>query len=50
MLPIVFTIEAGVATITLNRPDKLNSFNRDMALLLQEKLDECAAVHSIRCV
>jgi 2-(1,2-epoxy-1,2-dihydrophenyl)acetyl-CoA isomerase len=50
MLPILFTIEAGVATITLNRPDKLNSFNRDMALLLQEKLDECASQHSIRCV
>lgn len=50
MLPILFTIEGGIATITLNRPDKLNSFNREMALLLQQKLDECASLHTIRCV
>jgi 2-(1,2-epoxy-1,2-dihydrophenyl)acetyl-CoA isomerase len=50
MLPVLFTIEEGIATITLNRPDKLNSFNRDMALLLQQKLDECASQHTIRCV
>jgi 2-(1,2-epoxy-1,2-dihydrophenyl)acetyl-CoA isomerase len=49
MLPILFTIEGGVATITLNRPDKLNSFTREMALLLQQKLDECVS-HDIRCV
>jgi 2-(1,2-epoxy-1,2-dihydrophenyl)acetyl-CoA isomerase len=50
MPPILFTIEGGIATITLNRPDKLNSFNREMALLLQQKLDECAAAPTIRCV
>lgn len=49
MLPILFTIEGGIATITLNRPDKLNSFTREMALLLQQKLDECAS-NEIRCV
>jgi 2-(1,2-epoxy-1,2-dihydrophenyl)acetyl-CoA isomerase len=49
MLPILFTIEGGIATITLNRPDKLNSFNREMALLLQQKLDECVSA-TIRCV
>ena len=31
-----------VGYITLNRPDKLNSFNRQMALLLQKHLDACA--------
>lgn len=50
MLPILFSIEGGLATITLNRPDKLNSFNREMALLLQLKLDECASNPAIRCV
>ena len=50
MSPILFTIEEGIATITLNRPDKLNAFNREMSLLLQQKLDECASLHSVRCV
>ncbi len=50
MPPILFSIENGIATITLNRPDKLNSFNREMALLMQEKLDECAATPEVRCI
>lgn len=50
MSSILFHIENGVAFITLNRPDKLNSFNREMALLLQSKLDECATLKEIRCV
>ena len=50
MSSILFAIEQGIAIITLNRPDKLNSFNRDMSLLLQQKLDECASLHEIRCV
>jgi 2-(1,2-epoxy-1,2-dihydrophenyl)acetyl-CoA isomerase len=50
MAPVLFGIENGIATITLNRPDKLNSFNRDMALELQSKLDECASLHEVRCV
>ena len=50
MSPILFQVDQQVARITLNRPDKFNSFNRPMALLLQEKLDECAQTASIRCV
>lgn len=50
MSSILFSIENNIATITLNRPDKLNSFNREMALLLQNKLDECASLPEIRCV
>jgi 2-(1,2-epoxy-1,2-dihydrophenyl)acetyl-CoA isomerase len=50
MSSILFTVESGVAVITLNRPDKLNSFNREMALQLQQRLDECAATQAIRCV
>ena len=50
MSSILFEIKDGIAFITLNRPDKLNSFNREMALLLQSKLDECASLHEIRCI
>src|SRR5688572_20721091 len=49
MSPIHFQIRDAIGIITLNRPDKLNSFNREMALLMQEKLDECAA-KEVRCV
>jgi 2-(1,2-epoxy-1,2-dihydrophenyl)acetyl-CoA isomerase len=49
MSSILFEIVDGLATITLNRPDKLNSFNREMALLLQDRLDACQN-EDVRCV
>ena len=49
MPSILFEINDNIAFITLNRPDKFNSFNREMALSLQEKLDECKN-SSVRCV
>jgi 2-(1,2-epoxy-1,2-dihydrophenyl)acetyl-CoA isomerase len=50
MSSILFEIKNSIAFITLNRPEKFNSFNREMALLLQAKLDECASLHKVRCV
>lgn len=50
MSSILFEIQNHIAFITLNRPDKLNAFNREMALLLQARLDECASLHEIRAV
>ena len=50
MSSVLFEIKDSIGFITLNRPDKFNSFNREMALLLQEKLDECASLHEIRSV
>jgi len=50
MPSILFEIQENVAVITLNRPEKFNSFNREMALELQAKLDVCALDDSIRCV
>ncbi len=40
----------NVLIITLNRPDKFNSFNRDMALQLQAVLDEAEKNNSVRCI
>jgi len=50
MSSILFEIKNGVAYLTLNRPEKFNSFNREMALLMQAKLDEAASLHEVRCV
>jgi 2-(1,2-epoxy-1,2-dihydrophenyl)acetyl-CoA isomerase len=50
MSSIILSIENGVAIITLNRPEKLNSFNREMALLLQTELDKCATNKEVRCI
>jgi 2-(1,2-epoxy-1,2-dihydrophenyl)acetyl-CoA isomerase len=40
----------GVLKLSLNRPDKFNSFNRAMALELQHWLDKASADDTIRCV
>jgi 2-(1,2-epoxy-1,2-dihydrophenyl)acetyl-CoA isomerase len=50
MSSIQFEIKDSIAFITLKRPEKFNSFNREMALGFQEKLDECEKNNSIRCV
>lgn len=46
---ILFEIKNSIAFITFNRIDKLNSFNREMALLLQDALDKCKD-KGVRCV
>ena len=45
-----FNIADGVASLTLNRPDKLNSFDRQMALEVIDALDRCAADALVRAV
>ncbi|HEV7231486.1 MAG TPA: enoyl-CoA hydratase-related protein, partial [Bacteroidia bacterium] len=47
---ILSEIKGKVLQITLNRPDKFNSFNRAMALELQASLDQAAADKNIRAV
>lgn len=49
MSSILFEIKNSIGFITLNRPDKLNSFNREMALQLQDALDNCKD-DAVRCV
>jgi 2-(1,2-epoxy-1,2-dihydrophenyl)acetyl-CoA isomerase len=50
MSDILFTTDAGVATITLNRPEVLNSFNRSMARALRESIDRVSADDTLRAV
>ena len=50
MEPVLFEIKNDIGFITLNRPEKFNAFNREMALLFQNILDRCADDKSIRCV
>lgn len=50
MSNIKFTIENGVGIIKLNRPDKFNSFIRQMALDFQKALDNCEADKSVRAI
>lgn len=43
-------IQNNVAFINLNRPDVFNSFNREMALLLQKTLDDCNGNPEVRAI
>lgn len=47
---VLLQVDKGVAYLTLNRPEKYNSFNREMALRLQELLDECEKNEEVRCI
>jgi 2-(1,2-epoxy-1,2-dihydrophenyl)acetyl-CoA isomerase len=50
MSSIIFDVKENIAIITFNRPDKYNAINREMALELQEKLDECKTSKNIRAI
>ena len=45
-----FEMVGSVGKITLNRPSVFNSFNREMALALQETLDYCEANDEVRSI
>lgn len=47
---ILFATDGPLALIRLNRPEKFNSFNQEMALKLQESLIECVQNEDIRAV
>ena len=48
--PVLRLLDNGVLQLTLNRPDKLNSFNRAMHLALREGFEQAHADHSVRAV
>jgi 2-(1,2-epoxy-1,2-dihydrophenyl)acetyl-CoA isomerase len=43
-------IDKGVLTLTLNRPEVFNSFNKEMALSLQQALDNAANNDDVRAI
>lgn len=47
---IRFDIDAKIATITLNRPEILNAFNKVMQTELIDVLDQCDADDSVRAI
>ena len=50
MSSILLKVENKVAYITLNRPEVFNSFNREMAFLLQDTLDACEKNADVRAI
>ncbi len=50
MSSILKTVNNNIATLTLNRPEVFNSFNREMALLLQNELDACEKNPEVRAI
>lgn len=47
---IQYTLDEGVLTITLNRPDVLNAFNRKMTDEIQEALRKAERDSAVRCI
>ena len=47
---LTYSVADGVASITFNRPDKFNSFVREMALATQAALDKAGADPAVRCI
>lgn len=47
---ITINIQNKIATLSLNRPEVFNSFNREMALLLQSELDACEKNPEVRAI
>lgn len=49
-MTLIQQIENGVCTLTLNRPEVFNSFNKEMAMALQSALDAAADDKYIRAI
>ena len=49
-MTILKSLESGVLTLKLNRPTVFNSFNKEMALLLQEELRTAANNEEVRAI
>ena len=45
---LLFEIDDGIATLTMNRPEKLNAFTSEMLTGLISALDECESRDDVR--
>jgi 2-(1,2-epoxy-1,2-dihydrophenyl)acetyl-CoA isomerase len=50
MSDVLFELKDSIARLSLNRPEKLNAFNRSMAMELQDHLLNCDENESVRAV
>jgi len=50
MEPVILAVREGIATLMLNRPDKLNAMSREMMHALSGRLDVLAGVEGLRAV
>ena len=50
MASILVSRDAGVLSVTLNRPEKLNAFNPEMHKLLRDALEQALDDAGVRCV
>ena len=48
--PVLYAVDAGVATVTLNRPDVLNALDVDLVECLLEALSRAATDAAVRAV
>ncbi len=49
-MEIIVSNHNGVRELKLNRPEVFNSFNKDMAIALQNELDKCGLDETVRAV
>ena len=49
-MTILKKLENGVLTLTLNRPTVFNSFNKEMALTLQDELKKAVLNDEVRAI
>ena len=48
--PVLFNVKNGVATITLNRPDRYNAVNQELVDGISSAIIKCETEESIRSV
>ena len=49
-MTLIQEFKNGVCTLTLNRPQVFNSFNKEMAMALQKALDDCEKDETVRAI